>query len=482
MINFRIIARIFSLLLIVEGLFMLLSAGVSYIYNEQAAWSFFYSALITIVMGFIVFTPLRNVEKVTGKKEGYIIITGIWLLFALFGTLPYLLSGSARSFTDAFFESMSGFTTTGATIFTDVESLQHGILFWRSLTQWIGGIGIIFISLYVLPVFKSIYIQLPAGEFSGQPSDKIYPRIRDTAKRLAFIYALLTLSEIILLFIGGLPFFDSVCISFSTLSTGGFSTMNNSMTAFSNPFIIIVITLFMFIAGINMTFIYFGLKRNFNKIFGNNEFFFYWIICAAFTIIVSLILNLKHGFPAGKAILEGSFHVVSIITTTGFFIYDPLLWDDMLIILFFVLMFTGGTAGSTCGGMKIVRLLLVTKNSRQELVRLLHPSAFLPVKLDRKIISQTTIFNLLVFIMLYFLVICVSSFVISFMGYDLVTSFSTSASMLANIGPALGTSGPSTDFSLIPGAGKWFMSALMLLGRLELLTVIVLFTRSFYRH
>jgi trk system potassium uptake protein TrkH len=479
MFNLRIIARIFSLLLIVESFFMLLSAAVSFIYNEPVK-PFLFSALITAITGIIVYTPMKDEERVSGKKEGYIIISGVWLLFAIFGALPYLFSKSVNNFSSAFFESMSGFTTTGATIFRDVESLGHGILFWRSLTQWVGGMGIIFISLYVLPLFRSIYIQLPASEFAGQPADKIHPRIKDTAKRLLIIYAILTLAESVLLYVGGTPIFDSVCVSFSTLSTGGFSTTNNSLTAFSGPFTIVILTIFMFIAGINMTYIYFGLKRNFKRVF-NNEFVFYTLICAAFVIIVSAVLSFQPGFSLSRAILEGSFHAISVITTTGFYINDHRLWGNVIIIILFMLMFTGGTAGSPSGGIKIVRLLLVSRNSRQELIRLLHPNAFIPVRLDRKAVAQSTIFNLLVFISLYAIVICVSAFVISFMGYDIVASFSTSASMLGNIGPALGNLGPYTNFSSMPEAGKWFLSALMLLGRLEMLTIMVLFTRSFYR-
>lgn len=479
MINWRIIARIFSLLLILEGIFMLLTAAVSYIYQEPSKSAFLYSALITLVTGIIVFTPLRFEERVTGKKEGYIILTGALVLITLFGTLPYLFTGSVNSFPDAFFESMAGFTTTAATTFSDIESVQHGILFWRSLTQWMGGMGIIFISLYILPVFRSIYIQLPASEFAGQPSDKIHPKIRDVAKRLVSIYAVITFTEAILLMIGGVPPFDAICLSFSTVSTGGFTTMNNGITPFGNIYVIIVISLFMFTSGLNMTLIYFGAKGYFKKIF-NNEFFFYTITCVVFMVIVSISLSLNPEIKTGKAIFEGSFHVISIITSTGFYIQDHHLWGEAIILIFFVLMFTGGTAGSTSGGMKMVRLLLVTKNSRQELIRLLHPNAFIPVRLDRKIVSQTTIFNLLVFISLYFLIVCASALVLSFMDYDLITSFSTSASMLANIGPGLGEFGPFANFSELPLFGKWFLSGLMLLGRLELLAVMVLFTRSFY--
>jgi trk system potassium uptake protein len=482
MINFRIIARVFSLLLIFEGLFMLASGAVSYIYNENAASSFLYSALITLVTGTIVFTPLRNEERIYGKKEGYIIVTGIWLIFSLFGTLPFIISGSIKSFGDAFFESMSGFTTTGATILTNIESLPHGILFWRSLTQWLGGIGIIFISLSVFPVVKSINIQLAATEFAGQPTDKIHPRTKDAAKRLVMIYLLITLAEIILLMVGKMPAFDAICHSFSTLSTGGFSTRNDGIADFSPPYIKIVITFFMFLAGTNMTLVYFGLKGNIKKIIGNNEFVFYLIICLIFVLIGSSFLYFKAGFSKGQAILDGSFQIVSIITTSGFYTQDYNNWGNFMIIILFILMFTGGTAGSTSGGVKIVRLLIITKNNRQELKRLIHPNAFIPVRLDKHVIPQTTIYNLLVFITIYFLMICFGTFVISIMGYDMITSFSTSASMLGNIGPGLGTFGPFTNYSAVPMAGKWFLSGLMLLGRLELLTVMILFTRNFYRH
>jgi len=481
MINFRIIARVFSILLIIEGLLMLFSALISLIFKEQTAGSFLYSALITTVTGIIVFTPLRNVEKVYGNREGYIIVTGIWLIFTLFGTLPFLFSGSITNFTDAFFESMSGFSTTGATILTDVESMPRGILFWRSLTQWLGGMGIIFLSLYVLPLFKDINIQLTTTEFSGQPSDKLHPRTVDTGKRLIAIYVILTLTEAILLAAGGMSVFDAICHSFGTLSTGGFSTHNNGLSAYSSPFIKVVITLFMFIAGTNMAVVYFGIKRNFRKIIRNNEFVFYFVICLVFSILVSIVLQQNSVYSTRDSIINGTFHAISTITTTGYYTDNYNLWGNFLILILFILMFTGGTAGSTSGGVKIVRLMIMTKNNRMELRRLIHPNAFIPVRLDRRIVQQNIVYNVLVFVTLYFLIICMSAIVISFMGYDIITSFGTSAAMLGNIGPGLGTFGPFTNYSALPLAGKWFMTALMLLGRLELMTVLILFSRSFYR-
>jgi trk system potassium uptake protein TrkH len=481
MINFRIIARVFSLFLIIEGLFMFFSALISLIYSEPAAKAFIYSGLITSVTGIIVFSPLRHEERLFGKREGYIIVTGIWIIFTLFATLPFLFSGSIKNFTDAFFETMSGFTTTGATIITDVESLPRGILFWRALIQWLGGIGIIVLSLSVLPIVKEINIQLATSDFSGQTSDKIHPKIRETAKRLVAIYVTITLIEAIILAACGMTLFDSVCHSFSTMSTGGFSTHNEGLSAYSSPLIKVVITIFMFIAGTNMTIIYFGVKRNFRKIFSNSEFIYYLIICLVFCTIVSIVLFQNTG-QAGKSVLEGTFHVISIITTTGFYTTDWGLWSSFLVLIFFILMFTGGTAGSTSGGIKIVRLMILTKNNRMELRRLLHPNAYIPVRLNHKTVPQSIVYNVLVFVTLYFLILCLGAMVISFMGYDIITSFGTSASMLANIGPGLGTLGPFSDYSGVPDAGKWFMSLLMLLGRLELIAVLILFSRSFYRN
>jgi trk system potassium uptake protein TrkH len=479
MINFRIIARVFSLVLIIEGLFMLLSAAVSFLYKEPA--SLLFSAIITIVTGILVFTPLRNEEKLYGNKEGYIIVTGIWLILSLFGTIPYLLSDTITNFGDAFFESISGFTTTGATILTNVESQLHGILFWRSLTQWIGGIGFIIISMSVLQVVKTINIPLTITEFTGQQTDKINPKTKETTKSLITIYVILTLAEAVLLIFGGMNVFDAVCHSLSTLSTGGFSTKNAGIAAFGSPYILIVLTIFMFIAGTNMTLIYFGVNRNFKKITGNNEFNYYIITCLVFIILGAVALFHKPGYPIGKALLEGSFQVISVITTTGFYHCDYNLWGGFMILVIFILMFTGGTSGSASSGLKIIRLLLLTRNARHEMRRMIHPNAFVPVRLDHKIVSQATINNLLVFITLYFLLVCLSSLVVSIMGYDIITSFSTSAAMLGNIGPGLGSFGPFTNYAGIPMAGKWFFSFLMLIGRLELFSVLVLFTGGFYR-
>jgi trk system potassium uptake protein TrkH len=481
MINFRIIARVFSQVLIIEGIFMLISGAVSWIYSEQAAYSFLYSALITLITGFLVFTPLRHEEKAYGTREGYIIYTGIWILFSMFGTLPFLFTSSVTGFTNAFFESISGFTTTGATIFTDVESLPRGILFWRSTTQWLGGITIITLSFYVLPVVRSLNIQISTTEFSGQMTDKIHPKVVEATKRLASIYVTLTILESALLWIGGVPFFDAVCQSMSTLSTGGFTTRNGGIAAISSPYVILVITFFMFFAGTNPTMFYFAFKRNFKKILGNNEFSIYLIITVFFSVLVSIILFSSSEMPFFKSLESGFFNVISIITTTGFYTADYTKWGNLVIIIIFVLMFTGGMAGSASGGIKIIRLMIIGQNSRNETRRLVHPDAFLPVRIDRKRVQSNIVYNLLMFIILYFITVSAGAFILSFFGHDIMTSFSTTVSMLGNIGPGIGDFGPFSNYSGIHDAAKWILSFLMLTGRLELFAVIILFSNTFYR-
>ncbi|MBN1107545.1 MAG: hypothetical protein JXR66_08845 [Bacteroidales bacterium] len=480
MINFRIIARFFSLIIIAEGLFMLLASGVSFIYGERG--SLLLSAIITIVSGILVFTPLRNEEKLSGQKEGFVIITGMWLIASFFGTLPYLLSGTVRDFSDAFFESVSGFTTTGVSVFSDPGTLPRGILLWRCLTQWMGGLGFIIISLSVLQVIRTINIHLPIQDFTGQHAgDKIHPKTGEAAKRLISAYTVLTILEALLLFAGGMEPFDAVCHSLTTLSTGGFSTHAAGISTYSSPLIVITITVFMFLAGTSMTFFYFTVKRNFEKIRKNEELRFYLFTCLGFVMLSSLILWMTGRYPAGSAFLEGSFQAVSTITTTGFYHTDFNQWGGVMILIIFILMFAGGTSGSASSGLKIIRLLLVIRNARCEMRRMIHPSAYIPVRLDHKPVPGVIINNLLVFIILYVMIISFCSLVISIMGYDLLTSFSTSAALLGNIGPAPGSFGPAASYADVPAAAKIFFSFIMMAGRVELFSLLVIFTTGFYR-
>jgi trk system potassium uptake protein TrkH len=480
MINFRVIARVLSQVVFVEGLFMLAASLVSFAYDEKAG-GLVLAAIITVVTGVLGFTPLRNEEKISGNKEGYIIVTSIWIILSLFGTLPYLLTGTLNNFTDAFFESMSGFTTTGATVITDIEAVNRGVLFWRSLSQWLGGLGFILVSLSLLPVVRSLNIQLPITDFTGQSSEKINPRITEATKRLVFVYVLLTISEIILLTAGKMPLFDAVCNSLSTISTGGFTTRNDGLASFGSPFILLTIIIFMFLGGTNLTLVYFALKGNFRKVTGNSEFLFYLSTSVSFIVLVSLLLWMGKGIPAGKAFLDGSFHVISVMTTTGFYSLNYGMWGGFLMLIFFILMFTGGSSGSAGSSLKIIRLLIITKNTRHEIRKMIHPNAVIPVRIDQKTVPDTHVYNILVFTTLYFVLICLSSLVISFMDYDIITSVSTSAAMMGNIGPGIGTFGPFSTYSGMPWAGKYFLTFLMLVGRLELFSVLALLSVSFYR-
>lgn len=481
MINFRVIARVLGILLTAEGILMLITAAASYIMNDYAAGSLLLSGVISVTTGVFIYNPVRDQEELFGYREGYIILTGAWIIFSLFGTLPFILSGTVTNFTDAFFESVSGFTTTGATILTNPDSVSPGILLWRSLTQWLGGLGIIFLSLYILPVFKDSPLQLSTTEFSGQPADKIHPRWIDAAIRLISIYIFLTLAETLLLVAGKMNLSEAVCISLSTISTGGFSPRENSLTLLANSYNKVIVTLFMFLAGTNMTIFYFLFKREFKRIRENSEFRFYITLVLAACLITAGLLFMQNYFSFAGSLLNSFFHVISVITTTGFYTDDFSHWGNFITLIFLVLMFTGGTTGSSGGGLKISRLMILTHNVRKELTRLIHPDAYLPVRLNHKIIPQGTVYNVIVFAVIYILLVSICSLIISVMGYDILTSVGTAASMLGNIGPGMGELGPMHNYAGVPAAGKWFLSLVMILGRLELLAVMVLFAKSFYR-
>jgi trk system potassium uptake protein TrkH len=375
---------------------------------------------------------------------------------------------------------MSGFTTTGATIFTDIEALPKGILFWRSMTHWIGGMGIIVLSLAILPILGIGGMQLFVAEVPGLTPDKLHPRITQTAKRLWIIYVVLTLVQTLLLMLGGMNLFESLCHAFGTMATGGFGTRNDSIAGFS-PYIQYVIIVFMYLAGISFTLHYFTIKRQFSKVLRNEELRLYTLLLITATVIIAAALFYTQHLGPGKAFRDALFQVVSIVTTTGFITSDYLLWPFFTWLLLFLLMFTGGCAGSTGGGIKIVRIILLFKNSRMELKRIIHPQAMLPVRLNGKSISQQIIFNVLAFFLIYIIIFAFGSLVMSAMGMEFESAVGAVAASLGNIGPGLGTVGPVLNYSTVPMAGKWVLAFLMLLGRLELFTVLILFSASFWK-
>ncbi|HBL74513.1 MAG: potassium transporter [Bacteroidetes bacterium GWF2_42_66] len=481
MLNVKIVLKTLGFLLFVEGFFMLLSLLVSLIYEGTDALAFLYSALISMGVGTVAVIPFRNAKKDIGKREGFLIVSLVWIIFSFFGSLPFILSGSIPSLTDAFFETMSGFTTTGASVLSNIETLPHGILFWRSMTHWLGGMGIIVLSLAILPLFGIGGMQLFAAEVPGPTPDKLNPKISQTAKNLWAIYILFTLIETILLWIGGMSLFDAINHSFATMATGGFSTKQASIAYWDSAYIDYVIILFMFIAGSNFTLSYCALTGKFKRVIQDEEFKYYSLFVIGFTLLLFSGLLVSTQLGVEKAFRDALFQVVSIITTTGFATADYMLWQPILIILLFALFFFGGSAGSTGGGIKIMRIVLLIKNSYYELRRIIHPNAVIPVRYNKHAISEQIINNVLAFFIFYFIVFFLSTIIFTLVEPDMESSMGAVATCLGNIGPGLGLMGPAGNFANVAPFGKWFLSFLMLLGRLELFTVLVLFSPAFWK-
>lgn len=460
---------------------MALCLPISFYYGEQDWTAILTSSLITIGAGALLKYLTRNKKsKELKKKDGYLIVTAGWIFMSIFGALPYIISGSIPDFSNAFFETISGYTTTGASILTDIEAVPNGILFWRSLTQWIGGMGIIVLALAILPFLGIGGMQLFVAEAPGITPDKLQPRIQETAKRLWFLYVGLTLAEAIALYVAGMGAFDAVNHSLTTMATGGFSTKNDSLQ-FADPVIQYIIIFFMFLAGTSFTLTYFALKRNFKKVFKNEEFKVYLSFTVVITLIVTITLLVVSDEPFEASFRDALFQVVSLITTTGFVSADYTSWAPFLSVIFFILLFVGGSAGSTAGGVKVIRHIVLFKNSFLELKRQLHPSAIMPVRISGQAVEQSIVYNVLAFIMIYILVFLVGVTLLSTMNVDFDTAFGAVATSLGNVGPGIGDVGPLDNFSEMPTGGKWLLSALMLLGRLELFTVLMLLTPHFWR-
>ncbi len=492
-LNFRIISRILGILLIIEGAFLLTALPFSWYYSSEQTFEFHFfdgqhdfwplliSAIITFISGAILyFTAGRDFNKVISKRDGYLIVSLAWVIISIFGALPFYLSGTIPSYTNAFFETISGFTTTGATIITDIEAMPKGLLFWRSMTHWIGGMGIIVLSLAILPFLGIGGMQLFIAEVPGPTPDKLHPRITQTAKRLWGIYVLLTIVETGFLMLGGMNLFEGLCHAFGTMATGGFSTRNTSIAEFS-PYIQYVITVFMILAGTNFTLHYIALHGKIKDVWKNEEYRYYIFTILIVTVIIATTLVFTQQQGIEKSFRDSIFTVVSIITTTGFVTADYLIWPGVLWFLIFMLMFVGGSAGSTGGGIKVVRQLLLFKTSLLELKRLMHPQAVLPVRMNDRPVSQDIISNVLAFFLIYMIIFAIGTFVMAFLGLDFESAIGSTAATLGNIGPGIGNVGPVNNFAHIPMVGKWFLSFLMLLGRLELFTVLILLSPAFWK-
>ncbi|MDP8287684.1 MAG: TrkH family potassium uptake protein, partial [Candidatus Electryonea clarkiae] len=477
-LNPRAVIRILGLILIMLGASMFLALFVSLIYRDGDSLGISISAFVSIIFGFIMIKGAGK-EMDLSTRDGFAVVTFGWMIMGIAGALPYLFTNSIPNITNALFESVSGFTTTGASILTDIESLPHGILFWRSFTHWIGGMGIIVFSIAILPFLGVGGMQMFKAESPGPTADKLTPRIKSTAEILWGVYVLITILEIILLMLGGMDWFDSTCHAFGTLATGGFSTKNASIAHYSSPYIQYVITFFMVVAGVNFSLHYYALRGKFNRYWNSREFRFYiWLILGC--IVIVTIFRLFDGIGLEQSFREGAFQVAAIISTTGYATADFELWHPLAQVILVGLMFIGGMAGSTGGGMKTMRIQILLKQARVELHKLVHPSSIYPIRLGRKVIQDDIVANVLAFFLLYALLLMVGVLIMAALGLDHVTSFTSVVACLSNIGPGLGDVGPTDNYASIPSFGKWILSFLMIAGRLEIFTVLVLLTRTYW--
>ena len=483
--NIRMVFRTMGALLLIEAVFMTLALGVSLWYNEPDNGVFLLSTIITLLAGLIGLSIGRRAESRMGEREGYVIVAMVWVVFSAFGLLPYYLSGQVPSFTDAWFESMSGFTTTGATIIPDLEVITHGLLFWRSLTQWIGGMGIIVLSIAILPIFGLNGMQLYAAEVSGLTYEKVSPRIADTAKMMWSIYIVLTAVEVLVLWLFGMDVFDAVCHSFSTIATGGFSTHNNSLEFYDSPAIHYTVTFFMFISGINFVLLIYLLRGKARYFFHDEELRWYSVAVLLFAVLLTLGLYIARpgwsGVEMERAFRDSLFTVISSMTSTGYTISDYMYWPVVAWVVIFFLMLTGACAGSTAGGIKWVRLAIIMKNGVAEFQRRIHPNAIIPVKLNEKTVSQQTINNIMAFLIFYVFIIVVTVVIFCATGVDFDEAIGSAVSAIGNVGISIGQFGPAGTYANFPVVAKWVMSFVMLIGRLEIFTVLLLFTKVLWR-
>ncbi len=477
--NTRATFKTLGALLLFLGVMLLTPIPFSLYYRDSAVMAFVISSVISLIAGASLFWGIRAPIRLS-YREGFGIVTLGWLAFAVFGALPFLFSGTLGNPIDAYFESMSGFSTTGATVIANLDVVPESVLFWRATTHWIGGMGIIVLTLAILPFLGVGGMQLFQAEVPGPTADRLYPRIQDTAKVLWGVYFLLTLAETILLMVGGMSFYESVCHSFATLATGGFSTRNESIGAWNSPYIHLVVTTFMLFAGVNFSLHFYALRGRVGSYWKSHEFrFFVTVLLVAFIII--FIGNLARYDGVGNNAVDTIFQVLAITTTTGFTTADYELWPVLSQYILLFLMFLGGCAGSTGGGMKVVRILLIVKHAYHQLFHHIHPRGVRILKVDRKAVPDEVMQSILGFFALYMGLFVVGSFVMSLLGLDFVTAGASVVACLSNIGPGFGDVGPTDHYVRIPMVGKLILTWFMLLGRLEIFTVFVLFFPSFWR-
>jgi trk system potassium uptake protein TrkH len=478
----RRVLRLIGVLLFFVGLTMALALLVSVIYKEPSAWALAVSMGITCGAGLILFLITKDEEfSQLSQRDGVAIVTFGWFIAGVVGALPFLVSGSIDNFTEAYFESVSGFTTTGASILTDIEKLPKGILMWRSIIQWLGGMGIIVLSIAILPFLGIGGMQLYKAEVPSPVVDKLKPRISDTAKVLWKVYILLTVLQILLLLGGGMSLFDSVCHTFCTMPTGGFSPLNKSIAHYNSPYFDGVIVVFMLLAAINFS-LHYRLLKGEVGIFGKDpECRVFLILVGIFIVLVTLDI---HGsvYPSlAQSFRYAAFQVSSLMTTTGFVTADYDTWPSLSKCLLMLTMFFGGMAGSTGGGIKTVRLIVMAKHAYEELFRIIHPHAVRAVKLRGKPVPSDVLSGIWGFFFLYLTYYMIATLILAAVGLDPISAFSAVAACIFNVGPGLGLVGPTQNYLAVPFLGKWVLIIGMILGRLEIYTVIVLFMPEYWR-
>jgi trk system potassium uptake protein len=478
LINPLLILRILSTILLIETFMFVMCLPVAFIYGEQI-FPFLNPAIITLLLSGMLYLISRKSDFTKfNNRDGYLSVTIAWLLFTLIGTLPYLGSGSISSFIDAFFESTSGFSTTGSTILKNVESLPYSMLFYRSLTQWIGGIGIIALLILILPSLKVSGYQLFSLESSLK--EKFHPKSNAIGYRILFIYLSLTLAEILLLNLGDMNLFDSICHSFGTVATGGFSTKNTNLTLYSS-YTQYVVMFFMFLAGTSQVLFYYLVKFNIKKVRQNEEIFFYSGVIFVAGSLAAMILLVNTTLPLEAAFRNGFFQVISFMSCTGYYSTNYGLWPYAGMLLLFLLMFSGGSTGSSSGGIRMARHLIVLKNIKNAFIRLNHPKSISIVMLNGKLLGETTNISIISFVVLYLFIFVLGTMVVVITGVDPITASSSVATCMAGIGPGFGSVGPLCNFAHLPEFAKLLLSLLMILGRLEIITIFTIFTSSFWK-
>lgn len=484
MVNIPVLLRVMGLLLIIEATFLLIPLGTCLAYGERDWMAFLISFAITLACGSVMTFAIHPSSSAMGKREGFLLTAMVWVFFSTFGMLPFILmKDEPLSVSDAFFEAMSGFTTTGASIMTSISHLSHGAVIWRSLMQWIGGMGIILFTLAVIPMLNhSGGMQMFNAEVTGITHDKLRPRISQTAKSLWLIYFSLTAVLFGLLYIGPMEAFDAVCYAFSIMSTGGFATSDEGLGLWRSDYIEAVATFFMFIGGVSFTLIYRAVHRDFRAVWHNDVFRAYLGIVGICYVMFTLNIVLRGDVTSWKSVtLDPLFQIVSMISSTGFEIPEFASWGTFALSVVLVLMFFGACAGSTSGGAKIDRLIIMLQNCRNEIERCIHPNNIMTVRVNGKVIPHETVSKVVAFLSIYVLVIFVGGMILTAMGMPLVDSFFSTFTCISNTGLSAGVTGYGSTFSIVPDAGKWLLALIMLIGRLELFTVMLLFTPAFWR-